>query len=126
MNDLLSAKALLTFRADVNSINPYNQTPLDIAHNEHGIDSEMATLLTGVGGKKCEDVMLSMPDAVELSEGRVEDDVFEGSESAWDKSDMVNQHRASPDEGVLQSQAAVPASVKHRRLHVSILDEIIF
>ena len=96
LNDLLSAKALLTFRADVNSFNPYNQTPLDIAHNKHGMDSEIANLLRGVGGKKFDGVVQSMPDAVELSEGHV-------------------------DEGVPKWP-----TIKDGRLHVSISHKIIF
>ena len=44
------AKALLSFRADVNSLNRSEETPLDIAHRKH-FDSELVLVLSGVGGQ---------------------------------------------------------------------------
>ena len=46
-----SAKALIAFGASFNALNRPNQTPLEIAHREHGYECEMVRILSGVGGK---------------------------------------------------------------------------
>jgi len=46
-----SAKALIAFGAMFDALNPFNRTPLDIAHEIHHYDSEMVRILSGVGAK---------------------------------------------------------------------------
>ena len=46
-----SAKALIAFGASFDALNPFNRTPLDIAHEIHHYDSEMVRILSGVGAQ---------------------------------------------------------------------------
>ena len=55
-----SAKALIAFGADFDALNPFNQTPLDIAHEIHHYDSEMVLILSGVGARIGEAVVQSL------------------------------------------------------------------
>ena len=55
-----SAKALIAFGATFDALNPFNQTPLDIAHEIHHYDSEMVRILSGVGARIGEVVVQSL------------------------------------------------------------------
>ena len=50
LNDVPAAKALIAFSCEVNSLNPEDLTPLDIATQKHP-DGEILTLLASVGGQ---------------------------------------------------------------------------
>ena len=50
LNDLPAAKALVAFGCEVNSLNPDDKTPLDIARRCHP-DGDIVTLLVSVGGQ---------------------------------------------------------------------------
>ena len=50
LNDLAAVKVLVAFGGEVNSLNPNDQTPLDIATKCHP-DGEIVTLLVSVGGQ---------------------------------------------------------------------------
>ncbi|CAI8029956.1 85/88 kDa calcium-independent phospholipase A2 [Geodia barretti] len=54
LNDLPAAKALVAFGCEVNSLNPDDETPLDIARRCYP-DGDIVTLLVSVGGQTAHD-----------------------------------------------------------------------
>ena len=53
-------KALIAFGAEVNCLDPSQQTPIHIAQVKHGFESELVAMLIGVGGLEQEAVIWNL------------------------------------------------------------------